>query len=66
LKYEHDLPDRFLVVCRVNSVCVSPSHRCHLARRKAQPHPGGSVSTLDAASGDEGRRDATGIYETGH
>jgi hypothetical protein len=54
------------VVRRVNSVRVSPSHRRHLARRKAQSNPGGAASILDEARGAEGRRDATSIYETGN
>jgi hypothetical protein len=54
------------VVCLMNSVRVSPSHRRHLARREAQSHPEGAVSIFDAARGVEGRKDATSIRETGH
>jgi hypothetical protein len=58
--------DRVLVVCRVNSVCVSPSQRRHLARRTAPSQPGSFGEHFDAARGVEGRRHATSIYETGH
>jgi hypothetical protein len=41
-----------LVVCRLDRLCVSPRHRRHLARRKAQSHSEGSASILDAARGN--------------
>jgi hypothetical protein len=61
-----ECPQRALVVCRSNRASVAPSHRGHLARRKAQSQSGHASSIFDAARGLEGRRNAVSIWATGH